>query len=110
MEDREADFIALLKYRTTKEGGRSTPAASGYRPQIKFPFEEMQTSGQQTFIDKELVYPGETVKASIKIISVDLFASSLTEGMEFEFREGPIVIGTGKLLTILNPRLKKASS
>lgn len=110
MQDRQADFIALLKYKTTEEGGRTTAAASGYRPQIKFPFTDMQTSGQQTFIDKELVYPGETVKASIKILSVHFFENSLTEGMAFEFREGRNVIGTGKLLAVLNPRLKKASS
>ena len=70
----------------------------------------MQTSGRQTFIDKELVYPGETVKAAIKIIGVDFFANKLSEGLEFEFKEGPTIIGTGKILSILNPRLKKASS
>jgi hypothetical protein len=33
-------------------------------PQVKFDFEEMQTSGQQTFIDKEIVNPRENHKST----------------------------------------------
>ncbi|WP_316753884.1 hypothetical protein [Pedobacter gandavensis] len=103
----KADFIATLIYRTTEQGGRKTPAKSGYRPQVKFDFDEMQTSGQQIFIGRELVFPSETVDAEIRIIAVDYFASKLTEGMEFEFREGATVIGTGKIKFIINDKLKK---
>ncbi len=103
------DFIAKLKYRTTEQDGRQTPAKSGYRPQIKFDFTEMQTSGQQTFIGKETVFPGETVDAKIKILSQDYFAGCLTEGMEFELREGSKLIGTGEIKYIVNDKLEKAS-
>lgn len=105
----QADFIASLTYRTTEQGGRKTAAKSGYRPQVKFDFAEMQTSGQQTFIDRDFVFPGDSVDAEIKILSVDFFANSLTEGMEFEFREGLAIIGTGKIKHIINDKLKKAS-
>jgi len=108
-DNSKADFIATLTYRTAEQGGRKTAAKSGYRPQIKFDFEEMQTSGQQTFIDRELVFPGDTVEAEIKIISVDYFVNKLTEKMEFEFREGATIIGTGKIKQIINDKLKKAS-
>lgn len=101
-----SDFIALLQYRTTDEGGRNTPAFSKYRPQIKFDFDEMQTSGEQTFIDKDIVYPGEEVKATIRIAAVLYFKGRLAKDMLFEFREGPRVIGTGKILEILNDTLK----
>ena len=103
----KVDFIAELKYRTTAEGGRRTPANSGYRPQVKFDFAEMETSGQQTFIDKDFVLPGETVIAKIKILSPDYFTNQLTEGMIYEFREGATVIGTGKILVIVNDKLEK---
>ncbi len=69
----------------------------------------MQTSGQQTFIDKEAVFPGDTVDAKIKILSPDYFAGCLTEGMVFEFREGEIIIGTGEIKYIVNDKLEKAS-
>lgn len=108
-EFNKVDFIAELQYLTTEQGGRKTPANSGYRPQVKFNFAEMQTSGQQIFIDKETVYPGEKVDAKIKILSPDYFADCLTEGMNFEFREGPTLIGTGQIKYIVNDKLEKAS-
>ncbi|NEU08626.1 hypothetical protein GZH53_09915 [Flavihumibacter sp. R14] len=107
-EFKTTDFIAKLTFRTTEQGGRQTPAKSGYRPQVKFDFTEMQTSGQQTFIGKETVFPGGTVDAKIKILSPDYFAGCLTEEMEFEFREGETVIGTGEIKFIVNDRLEKA--
>ena len=108
-DNSNSDFIATLTYKTTVQGGRKTAAKTGYRPQVKFEFDEMQTSGQQTFIDRELVFPGDTVEAEIKILSVDHFANRLTEKMQFEFREGATVIGTGIIKHIINDKLKKAS-
>jgi len=104
----KVDFIAELQYLTTAQGGRKTPACSGYRPQVKFDFTEMQTSGQQIFINRETVYPGDKAEAKIKIFSPDYFANSLTEGMNFEFREGATLIGTGKIKHIINDKLEKA--
>ncbi len=109
LDNSSADFIATLTYKTTEQGGRKTPAQNGYRPQVKFDFDEMQTSGQQNFIDRELVFPGDTVEAEIKILSVDHFANKLNEKMEFEFREGATVIGRGIIKHIINDKLKKAS-
>jgi translation elongation factor EF-Tu-like GTPase len=102
----EPDFIALLKYKTAEDGGRKTVAYSGYRPDIKFPFDKMLTCGFQTFIDQEKVFPGESVKAEIKIIGTEYFKGQLFEDLEFDFREGPNIIGTGKIFEIVNPILK----
>lgn len=100
------DFIAILKYKATEEGGRRAPAYSGYRPDIKFPFDEMLTCGFQTFIGQERVFPGESAKAAITIIAVDYFKGRLYENLEFDFREGPNIIGTGKIIEIINPVLR----
>ena len=75
----------------------------------EFPFTEMQASGQQTFIDRKIVFPGDTVEAEINIISINFFAGQLKEKMTFEFREGAKVIGTGVIKHILNSKLKQAS-
>jgi len=64
-------FIARVTYRTTKQGGRTGFAKSGYRPQLKFEFTEMQTSGQHIFINKKAVYPGEIVEAWLGKIITD---------------------------------------
>jgi hypothetical protein len=101
------DFLSHLKYFGTSEGGRKTPAFSKYRPQIKFGFDDMQTSGEQTFINKTVVNPGEEVEAAIRMIAVDHFQNRLLEGMAFEFREGPRVIGTGVIVQLLNEKLRK---
>src|ERR1700752_4300693 len=103
---KQPDFIAKLKYFTPEQGGRKTPAWSGYRPQVKFSFSEMQTSGQQTFLDKEIVHPGETVTAEIAIIATEFFKNKLSVGQSFEFREGPHIIGTGEIIEIKNNDLK----
>ena len=107
---KNTDLIARIKYLTTAEGGRHTPAYSGYRPQVKFDFSEMQTSGQQVFVDKEIVYPGDTVTAEIAIISTEFFAHRLFVGQTFEFREGSRIIGTGEILEIKNKELLKTGT
>ncbi len=107
MDNWPPDFIAILKFRTTEEGGRSTPAFSCYRPHIKFPFAEMRTSGEQRFIGKSIVHPGETIEAEIRILAVSYFANSLFDGLEFEFNEGSRNVGTGKIIQVLNEKLKK---
>jgi translation elongation factor EF-Tu-like GTPase len=100
------DFVAEVTYFTTDEGGRCGYAASGYRPHIKFSFSKYLTSGQQTFLDKEIVHPGETVTTAIKILSVNIFHQSLSEGMIFEVGEGPRTVGTGKITEIINENLR----
>jgi translation elongation factor EF-Tu-like GTPase len=99
------DFIATVRYKNTQEGGRKDPVSTGYWPQLKFHFTEKQSGGRQTFIDKKLVHPGESAKASIKILSPHFFEHSLKEGLEFEIREGNTVVGTGVIESILNPNL-----
>ena len=99
------DFIATLKYSTSENGGRKTAAHSGYRPMIKFPFSPMHTSGQQIFIGRDQVSPGESIDAEITLVSVPYFAGQLFEGLEFIFTEGSTIIGTGIIKTILNTQL-----
>lgn len=107
---REPDLIAKLTYLRPEQGGRSTPAASGYRPQLKFDFTEMQTSGQQIFADRELAYPGDELVAQVTMLSPHFYFGKLEQGTEFEFREGARIIGTGEIIEILNKALKVQTS
>jgi translation elongation factor EF-Tu-like GTPase len=100
--NRLPDFIAELQYKTSAEGGRKTPAFSGYRPQVKFGFNEMQTSGQQKFIDKDTVFPGDRVRAEITLITTSHLKNSLNIGYDFDFKKGSRIIGTGKIVEIVN--------
>lgn len=105
----DADFIAILTYFSKEQGGRETPAFSGYRPQLKFDFSEMQTSGQQIFIDRTVVYPGDIVEAKIRISSIELCTGQLKEKMRFEFKEGSRIIGIGQIKKIINSKLMQDS-
>lgn len=104
---KDFDFIALLKYKTSDEGGRSTPAKSGYRPQLHFDFESIITSGQQIFLEREWVYPGENINAEITMLSPQFFENKLFEGLQFKFCEDRKIIGTGTILKIVNESLKR---
>jgi len=101
------DFIAELEYRTAKEGGRNTPAKSGYRPHLEFEFTKMLTSGHQFFIGTDIVNPGETVLAQIGMNGTSLCEGKLEVGTKFKFCEGSVIIGIGKITEILNKSLEK---
>src|ERR1700744_1853392 len=108
--NKEPDFIAELYYLTPEQGGRRTPFfKTGYRPQVEFPFSSMQTSGQQTFLNKDVVYPGDNVIVEIAIASPQFFEKQLSVGLNFLCKEGSRIIAKGKILEILNFSLLKAS-
>jgi len=108
LENADCDFLAQLFFKKTAEGGRTNFVRSGYRPQMKFSFIEMQTSGQQTYIDNKMAFPGDSINALIKLTATEHLKGQLKEGKTFDFLEGDKVIGTGRILRIKNEELKKA--
>jgi hypothetical protein len=105
----DPDFIGKVTYLTTEEGGRKGYAASGYRPHVKFDGRKELTSGEQLFVDKDKVFPGETVIAEIRMLSPQLFEKYLFTGQQFEIGEGSKVVGHGEVLEIINPKLRQGS-
>jgi hypothetical protein len=100
------DFIAILKYQA--ELGHLDPKLFNYQLHIKFPPSKMFFSGRIIFIDKDVMYTGDIVRAYIKILGApNLLQKSLCEGMEFEFSKASTFMGTGKIIPILNLDLKK---
>lgn len=107
-EENNCDFIAVLNFRKTEQGGRTHYTLNGYRPGIKFNFTEMQTSGQLTYIDNKMAFPGDNINALIKLSAIEHLKGRLREGSNFEFLDGDSVIGTGRILLIKNDELRKA--
>ena len=103
----EPDFIAKVTYLTTEEGGRKGYTASGYRHNIMFEGRKEMTPGEQLFVDKDKVFPGDTATAEIRIFSPSIFENYLFIGQHFEIGEGLKVIGHGELLEITNPKLRQ---
>ena len=85
-EEGKSDFIAELEF--LAEGGRINPVTSGYRPLLKFDFDEMLTSAYQQYIDRKLVFPGDKVVAEINILLADLFEGRSKEEMKFDIGDG----------------------
>ena len=107
---KQIDFIAELEFLTSEQGGRNTPSHSNYRPHIEFDnYPEYLTSGNQTYIGKQVVEPGEKVKAEIAILGTEYFSKRLYENLKFKFCEGSRTIGYGKIIEIINPDLKLES-
>ncbi len=102
------DFIATLKYLKSEQGGRKKPISKvGYRPLVKFPEYIISTTSEQLFLDKEVVFPGDTVEAEMTILYIEYFQNKLFVGQTFEIREGQThVIGTGQIKKIINKNLE----
>jgi len=105
---KKPDFVAILNYMTTEQGGRKTAAHSKYRPLIEFPGLLPLTSGEQTFLDRQIVNPGETVNAEITILSVDDFKNKLFVGQYFIVCEKPgHTLASGEIIKIVNADLDR---
>jgi elongation factor Tu len=102
------DVEAEITLLTAAEGGRQTPAHSGYRPQHKVR-EDYLTSGMHDYIGCNEVLPGQTVKATIAFITPEVYPHCLWVGREIEISEGARVVGRARITKILNPLLEKAS-
>ena len=91
------DIEATIYFLTTKEGGRSTPALSGYRPQFFYDGDDWVSS--HFYPDVKMVNPGDTVRAYIGLASPKELFGIIHEGMDFLVREGARTVGTGKVIT-----------
>lgn len=83
------------------------PAHSGYRPHFKLPYKEWLTSCHQEFLDLEVVNPGDTVHAEMKILWIEAFEHCLAPGDPFTLGEGNRVVAHGQITQVLNPRLRR---
>jgi translation elongation factor EF-Tu-like GTPase len=105
----EPDFIARVTYLLTAEGGRQGYAVSGYRPHIKFDGGKQLTSSEQLFVDRDRVFPGETVITEIRTISKEIFKNYLYAGQHFELVEAAHLVARGEILDVVNPDLQQAN-
>jgi len=102
------DIEAEIRFVTTEEGGRRTPAKSGYRPHHDFGVDGIQFDAVHTFVDRERVFPGETVTAMLSFMGTgyqDYLAGRLHEGFEFTVQEGARIVGRGRITKVLNKAL-----
>ena len=89
-------FIGQVYVLTEKEGGRSKPFFSGYRPQ--FYFRTTDVTGIITLPeDVEMCRPGDNVNMNVELIT----PIACEKGLRFAIREGGRTVGSGVVGDIL---------
>jgi translation elongation factor EF-Tu-like GTPase len=94
------DLEAEITFLTTEEGGRKTPAFSGYRAQFYVDGQDFVVV-HEFFDVVEPVYPGQTVKAYLAFTYPEYLVKVLHPGKEFLIREGQRVVARGRVTKIL---------
>lgn len=94
------DIEAEIYYLRPEEGGRSSPAYTGYRPQ--FYYDGRNWDASHIYPDLEAAYPGETVRAYLGFLSPLEHLGKVYVGMDFEIREGARIVGKGTVTKIID--------
>jgi elongation factor Tu len=100
MNGHKPDVEAQITFLRTEEGGRQCVALSGYRPQ--FFYDGEHHDAVQEFMDKERVYPGDTVTVRLHFLHPELLYTRVHVGDSFKILEGARIVAHGEITRILN--------
>lgn len=100
MNDPLQDIEVVMTFLRTEDGGRRSPAFTGYRPQFYYQSEDWDAI--HTYIGFERVNPGDTVTAQLRFLSPQNHVGRLCVGTEFHIREGKRTVATGHVTKILH--------
>ncbi|GDY18704.1 hypothetical protein LBMAG56_00490 [Verrucomicrobiota bacterium] len=94
------DIEAEITFVSSAQGGRKTPARSGYRSQ--FYYDGHDWDAHHEYPDVEWVYPGQTARVLLRFLSPDAHLNRVHPEMEFQVREGQKVVAHGRVTKILH--------
>ena len=92
----QTKFLGQVYVLTEKEGGRSKPFFSGYRPQFYFRTTDV-TGIINLPADVEMCRPGDNVNMNVELIQ----PIACEKGLRFAIREGGRTVGSGVVAEIL---------
>ena len=93
-----AKIAAKLYLLRPEEGGRKTPIFTGYRPTVYFG--DRQTDGLIVFNNAENPALGGEYTVTIALAHPEYLGDALQQDAIFDCREGPKIIGRGKVLKV----------
>ena len=93
------DIEAIVEFLPESQGGRSSPAKSGYRPQFFYAGKDWDAPHE--YPDVPEVAPGERARAFIGFLSPAEHDGNITVGMPFLIREGSRIVGYGSVTELL---------
>ena len=88
-------FVGTVYILTEKEGGRSKPFFSNYRPQ--FYIRTTDVTGIITLKDTDMAKPGDNLTMEAELIT----PIAIENGLKFAIREGGRTVGSGKVSEII---------
>ena len=88
-------FVGTVYVLTEKEGGRSKPFFSNYRPQ--FYLRTTDVTGTITLKDTDMAKPGDNVTMEVELIT----PIAIEKGLRFAIREGGRTVGSGQVTEIV---------
>jgi elongation factor Tu len=94
------DIKARITLLTSAEGGRTSPAKNGYRPQ--FYYDKEQWDAAIELIGKEEISPGESQVVFFQFATPKNHVNRLRSGKQFELKEGPKTVAVGEVLEIID--------
>ena len=106
---RDPDIEASIKFISTKNGGRSTPAFSGYRPDHNFGIDGILNGAQHEYLNADRLEPGESGLALLWFLIPEDQNGKLFVGKEFTVQEANRIVGSGKITKVINNNLNKNS-
>lgn len=94
---------AILKLKSTEEGGRQTGFTSGYRPNHVFEYNDkgqlLQTYiGDIVFQDKPTIEPGEEREVTVRFLMTQPIEKYLNKGRVWWIHEGDSQIGQAEII------------
>ena len=98
--EKRPHFKATITYFTTEHGGIITPVSSGFRSVIRFPYDNKELIANQTFLETELVFPGDTFVADIILLQAKETLEKIYNGLDFDLLINSITIGSGVITNI----------
>ncbi|WP_444899918.1 hypothetical protein ACJJIX_03690 [Microbulbifer sp. VAAC004] len=87
---------------------RGWPITSSYRPAHQVT-PDILTTGEQMFFENDILIPGESARAYIRLLSPEHYPHCLYIGKELNINEGSRVVGRVKVLEVYNDLLLAAS-
>jgi hypothetical protein len=98
------DAIVLFELTSNAYDGKLKTVVCGYRPAYKIR-PDYFTSAHHEFLDCETVSTAESARAEVWFLSPEAYPKSLWVGRTLEVAEGSRVIGSARVLEILNKDL-----
>lgn len=105
---RPPDIEAEVSFLPTEQGGRHSPAHSGYRPNHDFGIAGTLNDAEHEYIGCETAALGSTVKTNMWFLAPQYQEGRLYPGFKFTVQEGAKIVGNGVVVEVLNEALRMA--